>query len=501
MLSIYTDTEQVAFLENLISREQGLDELVKVFASETVSAVKPALVIRNGVIAFPPDFSDLTPPYLLPEVDFDEDAFFAAVFVRLGNIERAVEFLPEGSRFFMHCMALGSLLSGSFLEAEILSFAADPHSYGLRGDAYSAVHNAAVLLHYNQGNAEDVLTYYERALELAPDENMRLFSSKHFAIYLLDQGRLVKAEAVLRAVKEKELSDIALHELRGALADVLLKKLSVPYDEFVLGELRSLLRDVLNYENRHGRKIKEGLRLMDASYAALVAKSYSEALGYLNKAAGIFDAENSVVFYGEAMRRKGMLLYTWAQSGNPQFFKSAMESFQSALEIFTEEEAPSVFADIHHHLGIVYTDLPVEENKKGLMAGLAVSSFQKALAFFRKETHPYEYAAVCTHFGNALCKFPPSLHSDNFAKALHYYSEALKIRGPQFPVERALTLLNYLEASWNVREKKNGFHEKRFRDMRDKALEILQLTEDETIRAEAQKHLDALAKLESLARK
>ncbi len=505
-LLIYTPAQQMPFLSKLIKEQNGLEDWVAFLPIEEAKEPEKSLslLVYADKIVFPIDRSDITPPYLLPDLPFSEEHFMASVLLRLVHVEQAMEFVGNDSALSLHFLAFMHFITGEEFPEYLLNFLSKPDSYKGK-EAFKAAHNRAVCVHYNpmeeEYPVEEISRLYEQALTLAEDENDRTFTLKHYAVFLMDIGQEQKAEALLREVKESALTSIARHDIQHALAHVLLYRLSSDYDSFTMGELRSLLKEVLDYKRSLGNKVKEAICLLDVSQAALLAKSYSESLGFVNKAIQIFQEEDFEEFYGEALRRKGVLLYAWAQAGNPQFFKSAMESFQKALEQFPKETAPSVYADIHHHLARIYAELPVEDSKKSLMAGLSVSSFRKALEFFTKEEYPYEYATICTHFGNALCHFPPSLHSDHFEKALHYYREALDIRTERFPTERALTLLNYLEAAWNLREKENGSYQKQFQDMWDKANEILHLTKDETILQEARKHIEALERLRSGAGK
>ena len=200
-----------------------------------------------------------------------------------------------------------------------------------------------------------------------------------------------------------------------------------------------------------------------------------------------------------AQLRRGELLYTWAQQGQPQFYKGALDSYQEALKVFSREEAPDVFANIHHHLGIIYAEIPDEVKKKSIWAAVSTASFQEALSYFTLEDFPYEYAMICNSYGNALTKYPAAVHSDNYEKALYYYQEALNVRSPEaYPLERVLTLFNYLEASWHAGNDTDQFNQNRYEDMLAKVLEIKDLTTDVSLLEEADKELHKLAVLKEV---
>jgi tetratricopeptide (TPR) repeat protein len=126
-------------------------------------------------------------------------------------------------------------------------------------------------------------------------------------------------------------------------------------------------------------------------------------------------------------------------------------------------------------------------------------SFNEALNYYNKVDFPYEFAMICQSFGNAYTKYPASLHTDNYDKALAWYREALDIRTVQnYPIERVLSLSNYLEASWFVGNK-DDFDQERFEDMMNIANEILTISNDpdivENTKADIEKLLTVKANL------
>ena len=105
---------------------------------------------------------------------------------------------------------------------------------------------------------------------------------------------------------------------------------------------------------------------------------------------------------------------------------------------------------------------------------------------------------ICNNYANAFTKFPTAKLTDNFEKALNLYEEALSVRtADDYPTERAITLLNFLEASWKVSNPDDGFNIERFNDMRSKAIEVRMLTSDEHLFEEAARHMEALDSLEN----
>jgi tetratricopeptide (TPR) repeat protein len=274
-----------------------------------------------------------------------------------------------------------------------------------------------------------------------------------------------------------------------------IKRLSPPFDDNWMQALKNDLWNCLQYHEQKGNDIEAAFVLTDASYVATISESYAEALGYISKAIGIFEKLEQPELTAQAMFQKARLLCTWAQTGQPQFYRDAMISCQSALKVFNQESNPGLFADIHHQLGVIYSEVPDEVQKKSIWAGVSVRSFTEALNFYNKVDYPYEFGVICNNQGNAYTKYPLAVHSDNFEKAMDWYREALSVRdAQQYPNERAITLLNYLEAAWCL-NLENASEENLYNEMMDKAREVLSLSVGDALKSEAQKHIVQLNEL------
>lgn len=498
MLSIFVKTEDSEKVEKIIKREFRLDELIEIkdIFKEKPTANAYTMMIKEGDIKQPIDWQNVLPPFILSDaIPLSTENLLGLIFMKLGNYEKAYNYLDPNRVLLNDVDIINRLQNGIPTDPSVLTSDFSPF------DEYRFFHNQAILRHYastdESFDLDKTVYFYKEALLAAPDDEHKAFTAKHYTTFLLDTGFIEECENTLLQAIHYALSDEAKMELKATLCACWLKKLVVPYDSALLAHLKDTLWEVLQHYEKQGRQAEVGLLLIDASHVANISDSFSESLGYISRAIDIFRKEELPELYANAQLRRGTLLYTWAKNGNPQFFKGAMDSYQEALKIFTREETPSVFADIHHHLGVIYSEIPDEIKRKSLWAAVSSSSFQEALNIYNKENHPYEYAMVCNSYGNAMTKYPQAIHSDNFEKALFYYQEALNIRtASAYPLERALTLLNYLEACWYVNNGTEEFNEARFNDMKEKANEIKKLTDDEKLLAEAQTHLDKLAELE-----
>jgi hypothetical protein len=497
MLSIFATTEYHAQLKEFISREDRLDELVDVvdFLEKRPIPSANSILIKNGEIGFSLDWENIQPPFLLPEeIELTEANLLGIVFAKLNNYEKAYEYLHQNNpSLFKELDFINRLQQGFSISPDELNAHYTPF------EEFRLMHNNAVLRHY-ASTADDfdlkkTAYFYEEAIRSAPTDEHGAFTARQYALFCIDLEQADYAVHILEDASTQELSKEAKTEVNHTLCQAWLLQLTKPYDTALLEKLKSTLWEVLQAYEKSDRKIETGLILLDAAYIANISESFTESLGYATRAVKIFESENLQELAGNAYYRKGTLLYTWAQNGNPQFFKPAIESYQEALKIFTKDAAPNVFADIHHNLGVLYTDMPTESKKKSIWAGVAVSSFDEALSFYTKDQYPYQYGMICNNYGNAFTKFPQAVLTDNHEKALFYYREALDVRTPEYPYERAITLLNFLEASWDVGNDPDTFNEERYEDMVAKANEVKNLVEDAEMIGEADKHLKLLKEL------
>jgi tetratricopeptide (TPR) repeat protein len=493
MTYVLIATDEPATVQAIIDAEFRLNELVQIV--ELTNIPTATLLVKSGFVKQPLDWSLSLPPVLLPQpLPFTADTLLALVYLHLDNWERVYEHTATNRPLADTLDLLNRLQSGVAVAVPTA-----PVNGAGEYDTYRRWHNRAVVAHYGQTDATETIVNqaYRSAIQHAPDAGHRAFTAKHFATLLADSGQLDEANVLLTETNTDDLTNDAQVELLAVQTSVWLQQLTVPYDADLLARTKDALWRVLQQYEAQNRTAQVGMLLIDAAQVANFQNSFAEALGYVTRAVNLFRQEEQPELLANAQYRKGVLLYTWAQNGNPQFYRPAMEAYQEALKLFTQQTAPDVFAEIQHHLGVIYAEIPDEAKKKSIWAAVSSSSFKHALAYYTRDEFPYEYATICNHFGNALTKYPPAAKSDNYLKAIGLYREALKIRTAQaYPYERALTILNYLEAGWYVGEDDPENQRALRDDMVQKAREVETLVTDEKLTHEARQHLDKLAELQ-----
>ncbi|WP_435357939.1 hypothetical protein [Emticicia sp. SJ17W-69] len=503
MLTIFATTDKILDIQEIIDAEFRLNEIVSIKNLDSINEAIGSnyLIINQNEIKNPIHWSNEEPPYLLANpIDLNKNNLLAIIYFRLNNYEKAYEFAENNAILLTDIDTFNCIKHGIALNVDI---DISPIESFQKFNIYRHWHNLAIKSYYGETinfvNVYQIKNFYEKAIDLAPNDEYCAFSAKHFASLLLDVDELENAATLLENSINKAISDDAKYELKNIQYGVWLKQLGIPYDTNLLEKIKTTLWEVLQYYEKQQNQVQIALILIDAAQIANISESFTESLGYINRAVEILRKEDIPELLANAQYRKGVLFYTWAQNGSIQFYKPAMEAYQEALKVFSYDNAPDVFAEIQHHLGVIYSEIPDEIKKKGLWAAVSVSSFNQALNHFTRETHPFEYAMICNSYANALTKYPPSVKGDNYAKALGFYRQALEIRSAEeFPYERALTMLNFLEACWYVNHENELQEQTLFDEMTAKAKEVHQLTTDVNLLADAQRHLNKIQELSKM---
>lgn len=491
MISIYATTELIPQVENCIRKKDRLEELVSVvdMMQEKPPQSWYTIVVNADGIVNMVDWSNVSPPYQLPSsVPYTEDNLLIMIAARLQNMDWLNELSIDAS-LRKEVVNLYCLQNGMPVDLS-------------QKDDWISICNNACLMHYgNLGRevtAGELDKIYQSSIDLAEGYEQKAFSVVQYASFLLDMHKTPEAiEQLLPIVEDERITDGARHRAKVLLNQAWQSELTVPYDEQLLLTIQANLNDCVVYYANQKWHLDEALLLIDGAHLASIKGRFTESQRFITRAIALLKEEGLDDMAADAELRKANLLYTWAQAGNPQFYGIALKEYQRCLKVYTKENAPDIYADIQHHMAILYVEMPKDEKKAGIWAGVANTAFQEALTFYTKDQYPYQYAMICNNFGNAVSKFPVTANTDNYAKAINLYTEALDVRDKSMPYERAITLLNYLEASWYTWEEDNGINQERYDDMLAKAKEVLELVDDEDMVREAKNNLTQLKELKA----
>lgn len=492
MLTILTTTETREDAQAAIASIERLNELVSITQDLGSAQALKMIVLEPNGISFPLDWYDMEPPYVFPTIPFSRENFLAMVFYKLGNHQRAFEFVSGESPLYHHLLIATHLHFGYQISEDMVHFC---HS--------TSAHNSAVLNYYgaihNPMDHSELKRTFFNAMENAGNDEVKVFTAKHFLNLLLDAQELELAEKIAKEQMAIAISDDAKNAMVTHLAGILMAQLKLPYDPNALDEVQELqLRAIGGFEAKD-QKVQAGMLLVDAAEIANFKGDFIASKEYINRAIHYFKQADIPEFLGDAAFKKANLLYKWSKNGSPQYYKAAINAFQDVLKVFKRDTHPQKFADVHHNLALIYSEIPVGAEERPIWTAFCASSFKEVLAFYTKDKYPYEYAMVNHNYATALMDFPPAKMHDNLQKASELFQEALDIRTAEtYPFERALTLMNQLQLGWITHNRNNKEELLKYADMNSKALEIKTLVNDAELLAQVENHLQELEKVKSL---
>jgi len=492
MLTILTTTDSYKHIQEAIASVDRLDELVSITQeANTIEDLKTLVVDANEII-IPLDWFDMEPPYAFPNTPFNRENFLALVFYKLGNQQKSFEYVSEEYPIYHHLLIATHLQFGYEITPGMLDFCYN-----------TSPHNNAILNYYgvieNALSTNKLKSIFTEAIEKAENDEHKVFTAKHYLNLLLDIGDLQEAKKIAEQQLTIAISEDAQNAINTHLAGILMAQLQVPYQHEELDRVQELQLKAIAHFEAKGQKIQAGMLLVDAAEIANFKEDFIASKELINKAIQYFKQEDIPDFLGEAGFKKAILLYTWSKNGSPQYYKAAINAFQDVLKVFKRDTHPQKFADVHHNLALIYSEIPVAAEEKPMWTAFCASSFKEVLAFYTKEKYPYENAMASHNYATALMYFPPAKIHDNLEKASGLFEEALAIRtAKDYPFERALTLMNQLELGWLTHNESSAEELKKYEDMKAKAEEVKTLVSDANIIAQANDHLKELEKVKSL---
>tara|TARA_R110002051_G_scaffold313263_3_gene389214 strand:- start:10411 stop:11892 length:1482 start_codon:yes stop_codon:yes gene_type:complete len=492
MLTILTTTESSQKVRDAIASVDRLDELVSITESTNTIKDLKTLVVDSDEITIPLDWYDLEPPYVFPTTPFNQENLLALVFYKLGNQQKSFEYVSEEYPIYQHLLISTHLQFGYEISSVMVDFCYN-----------TSPHNSSILNFYgvieNPKSNEELKKEFSEALSKAENDEVKVFTAKHYLNLLLDSGELQEAKLLAEEQLSIAISDNAKNAMNAHLAGILMAQLQVPYSKEKLNEVHDLqLQSIAHFEAK-GLNVQAGMLLVDAAEIANFKEDFIASKELINRAILYFKKEDIPEFLGEAGFKKAILLYTWSKNGSPQYYKAAINAFQDVLKVFKRDTHPRKFADVHHNLALIYSEIPVGAEEKPMWTAFCASSFKEVLAFYTKEQYPYENAMASHNYATALMHFPPAKLHDNLKKSAGLFNDALDTRtATAYPFERALTLLNQLELGWLTHNEDSADELKKYKDMKSKAEEVKTLVKDVELISKADEHLKELEKVKSL---
>lgn len=494
------DAQQVA--EKALRKEAHLEDWVlfvpsqpKSDAREKEESASPLLTLSGESISFAPDWNPEHPPLQWGYWDaWNEDLFLGWIYFQIGNLSKGAYFLSRIDKALSILEWSEDLKNGGMIGGNNLQ-----QLFEANGDTYADLHNLAILLHYGATghSLQSIEAIYRRAIDAAQSIEQKAYTAYHLSCFLLDTGKPDQAsQEILDFTQQNTLSKEGRSSIQRLWISGEIKTNRAANNPVLARKLEETLENCKLNLNENS-PIERGFLLLDEAALKVQTGQYASALSSLREARQLFEKEGLEELAAQATFEKAKILYTWGQDNQPHLFREAMKSCQSALKTFNRENYAEIFADIHHLLALIYAEIQDEAKKKHIWAAVSVSSFQEALAHYSKEEYPYQYGLICNNQGNAYTKYPISLRTDNYAKALEWYREALSVRDASaYPAERAVTLLNFLEAAWRADSGKDA-GQALFQEMLAAVEEIMNLPVDQELKKMGQQHKDQLKEIDT----
>ncbi|NBC57347.1 MAG: hypothetical protein GVY05_03545 [Bacteroidetes bacterium] len=491
MITILTTTEHKVQISKFINSVDRLNELVDVLCNQgAVQLDSKLILVEDDLIKLTIEWYDKEPPFLFPEIDFNKDNLLGVIFYKLGNHQRAFNYIAENNSLFNDILTVTHLQFGYEISEEMYT-------------ALDNLHNKCIVMQYgnyvSSVNSEELEKMYLKAIEISENDEAKGFTTKHYVNYLIDHAKFKKAENIVRSLQTIAISEEANINLDILLASSIMAQLEIPYDTEKLDEISALYQKGISFYESKDQMVNAGLLYIEASEVANFQNDFTASKDYINKAILIFKDADIPEFLGEAGLRKATLLYTWSKNGSPQYYKPAINAFQDTLKVFKKETHPQKFADVHHNLALIYSEIPVSPEEKPIWTAFCASSFKEVLKFYTKDKYPYEFAMASHNYATALMSFPEAKLHNNLDKAFNMFEDTLSVRtADAYPFERALTLINQLELYWIMHNENKEEETKRFNTMFEKVNEIFELVDDKNILDQASEHLEALQNLKKV---
>lgn len=262
---------------------------------------------------------------------------------------------------------------------------------------------------------------------------------KNYNLFLLhtSTGRVSMGDRESYKIKDKTLNFITSlinsDDLNGA--DIVHKDLRddvTAVVNFILYQIKRAQRDIesaLKYLDKAIVLINDSNPVFKARLLLEKARSLQESKGTSYALIQLFQEVIELVrdlevkdVLGEAYFHLGN---AYSAFGNIQ---EATTHYYKALDYFTEETNPYMFALIHNNLGLTYLSTPAVDIEDQVRLALGVQHLKKALTIFTKDTYPTEWASATMNYANALQYLPTANPLKNLLKAVDLYQEVIEFR-------------------------------------------------------------------------
>jgi tetratricopeptide (TPR) repeat protein/CHAT domain-containing protein len=149
------------------------------------------------------------------------------------------------------------------------------------------------------------------------------------------------------------------------------------------------------------------------------------------------------------------LLYKFRKEGDPaDNLNKSIACFKRSLEVYAVEDYPEDHAMNRYNLGDVLMAAYIQQNgrEQSHLITEAIACFEDALTYYTRSDFPQQYANILQHLGGVYSSYKGGQPGANIARAYQYFEQALEIFTPEeYPAKYAevhyLLALLYKERS------------------------------------------------------
>lgn len=191
--------------------------------------------------------------------------------------------------------------------------------------------------------------------------------------------------------------------------------------------------------------------VVDCAFLAGTTATYIQPSPKVHVAIAAYDLASEIALeledylsFASAQYNLGEVHSYLLQDESDECLKSAVQYYNSALEIYTEGDYAQETARTHFALGIAYSDMEGRENIE-----MAIEHYRRALEIYSREDYPEEYADAKVNLGivNVQISYAEKENEIEYLKKAHAHMEdaLLVFTQEEFPQRYAVVQNNLAE--------------------------------------------------------
>ena len=252
-------------------------------------------------------------------------------------------------------------------------------------------------------------------------------------------GQCVEAIAALEEVVRDQPANPELHHQLGICYSGVCR----PQDLVSIPVSISYFERALSLIDSGGPPLLRAKYLDSLGNACLQGRRPGAAIPYLDEAAELYATLGLADDWAREQYNLGNAFCDVPEPAEPQKWQFAVEYYERALTVRTEQRDPVRYAATMQNLGTAYRERPDGDRVSNVRTG--IGCYRRAMRVYRPGSFPAQHAALHNNLGNAYLCLPGSTEAirRNIRRALRHFERALEIRQrDRRPCDYAATQFN-----------------------------------------------------------